>query len=39
MKKIIVDKDSHGTIGINWAVIAVLIACTWIFIHNLFFFF
>ncbi len=36
MKKIIVDKDSHGTIGINWAVIAVLIACTWIFIHNLF---
>lgn len=36
MKKIVVDKDSHGTIGINWAVTAVLIACTLIFIHNLY---
>lgn len=36
MKKIKVDKDSHGTIGINWAVISVLIACTLIFIHNLY---
>ena len=34
MKKIIVDKDSHGTIAINWAVIAILIGCTLCFIHN-----
>lgn len=36
MKKIKVDKDSHGTIGINWAVISVLMACTLTFIHNLY---
>lgn len=36
MKKIKVDKDSHGTIGINWAVISVLIVCTLTFIHNLY---
>lgn len=34
MKKIIVDKDSHGTIAINWAVVAVLIGCAVYFIHN-----
>ncbi len=34
MKKIIVDKDSHGTIAINWAVIAILIGCAICFIHN-----
>ena len=34
MKKIRIDKDSHGTIGINWTVTAALIACTLIFIHN-----
>lgn len=34
MKKIIVDKDSHGTIAINWAVIAVLIGCAVYFINN-----
>lgn len=34
MKKIIVDKDSHGTIAINWTVIAVLIGCAVYFIHN-----
>lgn len=34
MKKIIVDKDSHGTIAINWAVVAILIGCAICFIHN-----
>lgn len=34
MKKIIVDKDSHGTIGISWAIVALLIACAAHFIHN-----
>ncbi len=34
MKKIIVDKDSRGTIGINWTVVAILIGCTVYFIHN-----
>ncbi|HBH08670.1 MAG TPA: phosphatidylserine decarboxylase family protein [Rikenellaceae bacterium] len=34
MKKIKVDKDSHGTIAINWAVIAILICCTAVFLNN-----
>ncbi len=34
MKRIKVDKDSYGTIGINWTVTAALIACALIFIHN-----
>ncbi len=36
MKKIIVDKDSHGTIGISWTVISLLIACSALFIHKLY---
>lgn len=34
MHRIIIDKDSYGTIGINWLVIAVLIVCAIIFIRN-----
>ncbi len=34
MKRIRIDKDSHGTIGINWAVTAVLIVCALYFINN-----
>ena len=34
MNRIIIDKDSYGTIGINWLVIAVLIVCAIIFIRN-----
>lgn len=34
MKKIKVDKDSHGTIAINWAVIAILIGISAFYIHN-----
>ena len=34
MNRIIIDKDSYGTIGINWLVIAVLIVCAIVFIRN-----
>lgn len=34
MHRIIIDKDSYGTIGINWLVIAVLIVCAIVFIRN-----
>ncbi len=34
MKKIKVDKDSHGTIGISWAIIFLLTGCAARFIHN-----
>ncbi len=34
MRKIKVDKDSHGTIGINWAVAAVLGGCAVYFIRS-----
>ena len=34
MRKIKVDKDSHGTIGINWAVTAVLGGCAAYFIRS-----
>jgi phosphatidylserine decarboxylase len=36
MKKIKVDKDSHGTIAFIWTLMAAFIALSVIFIHNMF---